>query len=48
MGRGDNRRSLKHCQRRGWRRKKMRLRKKIEEAQAAKKGVAPIAPAAKK
>jgi len=36
MGRGDNRRGLKARQRRAWRRKKLRLRKKIETAQAGK------------
>ncbi len=36
MGRADNRRSVKHRQRKAWRRKKMRLRKKIETAKSAK------------
>lgn len=31
MGNGDNRKSRKVIQRRAWRRKKLRLRKKIEE-----------------
>lgn len=31
MGRGDNRRAPKTLQRKAWRRKKLRLRKKIEE-----------------
>ncbi len=31
MGNGDNRRSRKVLQRKAWRRKKLRLRKKIEE-----------------
>jgi hypothetical protein len=37
MGRGDNRRSRKVRQRKSWRRKKLRLRKKVEAAQATKK-----------
>jgi hypothetical protein len=37
MGRGDNRRSRKVRQRKAWRRKKLRLRKKVETAQAGKK-----------
>jgi hypothetical protein len=37
MGNGDNRRSLKMRQRKAWRRKKLRLRKKIEAGAAAKK-----------
>lgn len=36
MGRADNRRSKKHRQRKAWRRKKMRLKKKIDVAKAAK------------
>lgn len=36
MGRGDNRRSKKHRQRKAWRRKKMRLKKKIDAGKAAK------------
>ncbi len=36
MGRGDNRRSLKARQRKAWRRKKMRLNKKIDAGKAAK------------
>ncbi|MCX6105738.1 MAG: hypothetical protein NTY08_07920 [Proteobacteria bacterium] len=35
MGRGDSRRSLLHRRRKAWRRKKLRLRSKIEAAQAA-------------
>ena len=35
MGRGDNRRSPKHRQRKAWRRKKLRLRKKIEDSKAS-------------
>ena len=31
MGNGDNRRSRKVLQRKAWRRKKLRLRQKIEE-----------------
>lgn len=38
MGNSDNRRSLKMRQRRAWRRKKLRLRKKIEDGKAAKLG----------
>ncbi len=45
MGRGDNRRGLKHRQRKAWRRKKLRLRTKIEASKAAK---APAAAPAKK
>jgi hypothetical protein len=36
MGNGDNRRSLKMRQRKAWRRLKLRRRKKIEAAAAAK------------
>jgi hypothetical protein len=36
MGRGDNRRSKKHRQRKAWRRKKLRLKKKIDAAKANK------------
>lgn len=38
MGRGDNRRSKKHRQRKAWRRKKLRLKVKIDVGQAAAKG----------
>lgn len=44
MGRGDNRRSRKVRQRKAWRKLKIRIRKKIEGAAAAK----PAAPAKKK
>ena len=37
MGRGDNRRSRKVRQRRAWRRKKLRLRKKLEGAKGTTK-----------
>lgn len=43
MGRGDNRRSPLHRQRKAWRRAKLRLRKKIEAGAANK-----AAPAKKK
>lgn len=43
MGRADNRRSPKARQRAAWRRKKARIRKKIDDAAATKK-----APAVKK
>jgi hypothetical protein len=35
MGRGDNRRSPKHVQRKAWRKKKARLAKKIAGSKAA-------------
>ena len=38
MGNGDNRRSLKMRRRKAWRRLKLRLRKKIDAAKAAKPG----------
>jgi hypothetical protein len=38
MGKSDNRRSLKMRQRKAWRRKKLRMRKKIDEAKTAKTG----------
>jgi hypothetical protein len=37
MGNGDNRRSLKMRRRKAWRRKKLRLRKKIEGSAAVSK-----------
>jgi len=39
MGRGDSRRSLLHRSRKAWRRKKLRLKAKIEAGQAAKVAV---------
>lgn len=44
MGRGDNRKSPKARQRAAWRKKKARLRKKIDASKAAQTG----APAKKK
>jgi hypothetical protein len=37
MGRGDNRRTLKVRRRKAWRRKKLRLRKKLEAGTTTKK-----------
>jgi hypothetical protein len=41
MGRGDNRKSPKARQRAAWRKKKARLRKKIDASKAAQAGAAP-------